>query len=362
MKKKLIIIFGIVILLTLIIILNLNQHGGYKKVELYEAKVGSIVSKVSASGEIKACKEVKIYSDILGRIKKLYVEAGNFVNSGDTLFSIHSDELEIALAHAKTRFDYANANFKRAETNFEQKKALYEKTLIPKSEYLEAETDLKLNLAKLEEAKIDVAQASSNLKKAYVLSPIAGKVIEVNVEEGELVFGTKTNIQTIPLTSIADLSAFFVDTKVNEADIVNIKPGQKTTIKLNALPRATLDGKVIGAHGRIQPQEGKEFKVRIGLLNPPSCLIPGISADVEIDIDATDSVIVIPLEAVVTKDDTEKVFIAKDNIANLISIKTGISDGINIEIKEGLNSGDKIIVGPFKVLRTLKDGDKVKKL
>jgi len=359
MKKRILVIFGIIAFFVIVIVLNLKEKGDYKKVEVRRAKIGEIISKVFAPGEITAEKEVKICSDIIGKVTKVYIKEGQDVEKEAPLFIIDPSRFEAEVEQKKATLSLVQANFKKARRYFEKEKKLFEKGLVSKEEFENSEIELEIAKAGLEEAKSMLKYASSNLNKTNITSPISGKVIDLNIEEGEIVItGTMNNPGTV-LAKVVDTENMIADVRVNEADIVNLRLNQPAKVFISAFPKRIFNGEVIETGGKILSlEEKKEFRVKIRIDNPPQGLRPGISCDVEIETAKIDSAIIIPIQALVKG---ENVFVARENIAKRIPVQTGISDGMNIEIKDGVKIGDEVIIGPFKTLRTLKDGDKVKK-
>ncbi|MEA3431728.1 MAG: efflux RND transporter periplasmic adaptor subunit, partial [candidate division WOR-3 bacterium] len=292
MKKRILIISGIIAFFVIVIVLNLREKGDYKRVEIQRAKVGEIVSSVFAPGEITAEKEVKICSDIIGKVTKVYIKEGQDVEKEALLFIIDPSSFEAEVEQKKASLNLAQANFKKARRYFEKEKKLFEKGLVSREEFENSEIELEIAKAGLEEAKSRLKYVISNLNKTNITSPISGKVIDLNIEEGEIVItGTMNNPGTV-LAKVVDTENMIADVRVNEADIVNIRLNQRAKIFISAFPKRNFDGEVIEIGGKIPSlEEKREFRIRVRIDNPPQALRPGISCDVEIETAKIDSAI-----------------------------------------------------------------------
>ena len=118
MKKRILVIFGIIAFFVIVIVLNLKEKGDYKKVEVRRAKIGEIISKVFAPGEITAEKEVKICSDIIGKVTKVYIKEGQDVEKEAPLFIIDPSRFEAEVEQKKATLSLVQANFKKARRYF----------------------------------------------------------------------------------------------------------------------------------------------------------------------------------------------------------------------------------------------------
>jgi HlyD family secretion protein len=208
------------------------------------------------------------------------------------------------------------------------------------------------------------------------------------------------NFSVTPLLTVADMSQINSEIKVDETDIADVQLGQKAKVKVDALGEIEIDGEVIekGASAvtrsgqattssSASTQEARDFLVKIKLLPTPEVrlkLRPGMSTTAVITTAVAEAVLVVPLQAIVPRElpkegadkdkpaateqpangkkkEVEGVFVfGKDGRAHFNKVETGIKGDQDIEIKNGVTEDDKIIIGPYKTLRTLKDGDPVK--
>ena len=329
---------------------------------------------------------------------------------------------DAALRSANAELDRARADYDRAKLDYTRAEKLYGDQLIPKSQFDQAKNAFEAAQATIDTDKARIAQAkatlaSSNerirqfeatlrrasdvLSKTEYVAPFDGIVTNLPVREGETVV---TGIQNSPgsmLMTVADMSVITAEVKVDETDIVNVKLGQPAEITIDAIPKKTFHGTVteIGNNAIIRStglstsqattgsEEAKDFKVVVTLTDPPANLRPGLSTTAKITTNTVKDAINIPIQALTVrqKGDLEKkpgsgsgtvqaaslddkkdkeeiqgVFVVKNGRAEFRKVDTGITGTTNIEVKNGLQPGDQIVTGSYKVLRTLRNGASVK--
>lgn len=355
-RKRILIGVGVVGILALIILLNISStEGGGMKVKTTKAKIGSIISKVSATGELRAQSQVDISAEVMGKVEKLYVKEGDWVEKGHLLCVLDQTRYKADLNLSKARFLQAEKSFKRTQ-------ALFQDSLVSQKTYEDAITELEIAKAQYEEAR-------DNLKKTEVRAPISGRIVKLNIEEGEtVVIGTMNNPGTVMMT-IADLSKMLAIVEVDETEIADIHPEEEAKIELDAFPDTAIKGKVerVGymplQSSSLSSERETNFEVRIEILGTSPLIRPGMTVSADIITAKKDSVLVIPIQAMGKREikgkKVESVFVAEDNTAKLKPIETGKSSETEIEIIKGIKSGEVVITGPYKVLAKLKDGDRV---
>ncbi len=354
--KRILIIIGGIIVVVLIIVLNLKQKGGGENVEIEIAKRGEVVSRVGADGELKAKSQVDISAETIGRIKAIYYKEGNYVKKGALL-------IELDDTQAKANHQLAEVRLKQAEQVFNRTKSLYEKGLISKENFENAQLNY-------ESAKASYEQALDAYKKTKIYTPISGKLMKVNIEEGETaVMGTLNYAGTV-LATIADMSAMIAVVKIDETEVPQVKSGQEAEVTADALPDSVFKGVVtkvglmpITSIATATTEKITDFEVEIELKDFSESLRPGMNVKAEIITSKKSDVLVVPIQAVgkrkVKDKTTESVFVVQKRKAILKEIQTGISSDTEMEIISGINEGDTVIIGPYRVLSKLKDGARV---
>lgn len=240
-----------------------------------------------------------------------------------------------------------------------------------------AEKNLVVLQHNLEAAEAEIARAEDNLAYTTIVSPIDGVVTRLDSEVGELAIVGTTNTPGTTIMEVADLSRMVLKAEVDEADVGGIREGQKAKVRVQAYPDRVFDGTVtqIALTATQEPGQAqtKYFEVEVLLDTGGERIYSGLSADVDIEVQEHKGVLKVPSQAVLgrTIDDlppeiqkhelvdrgksiTAVVYLAQDGKAVVTPVKIGASDGAYTVIEAGLNEGDPVIVGPFKVLEGLR--------
>ena len=397
-RNKIIIILAVIAVIVIFVLANLLRSGEKSfKVEVEKVKKGDITSIVTASGKIQAKRNVKISAYIVSKIIDLSVKDGDAVKKGQLLVQLDPTRYKAEVEQAEAQMRMAGANLEQAKLVYDRQKQLFEKNLTSQEQFDNAKTSYHAAQAQYDQSKAALAQAQDDLSKTTITAPMDGVITELNAEVGEIVMiGTMNNPGTVIMT-ISDLSEIEAEVEVDETDVANLELGQEAKISIDAYPDTNFKGKVteIGNTGRISGYGTQEqvtnFLVKVLLLDEVKGIKPGMSASVDITTDSRKGVLNVPIAAVVLraeKEDTlktkkgeksssnpdslkatdekkkkkekEGVFVVEKDQAKFEPVKTGISDQQNIEIVSGIKENDQIITGSYKILRNLKDGDKVK--
>lgn len=353
--KKILMVVGVVIVIAVIILLNVKSGGGGQEVEIEQAAYGSITSTVEATGTLEAKAQVNISAQTIGRVKKIFVKEGDLVKKGALLIRLDDEQASANLTLAKARFEQAELLFDRA-------KSLLDKTLISQEDFETTRTNYAV-------AKAQYLQAQDNWDKTEIGAPISGKVMKLNIEEGETVLlGTMNNPGTVLLT-IADMSKMIAIVKVDETDVPNIKPSMVAKVSADALPDTSFNGIVtevglMPIANVLSTETAINFEVELELSDFSSELRPGMTIKAAIITAEKDSVLKVPVQAVGKRKlkgrEVNSVLVFKNGKAVLRQIETGTSSDTDIEIKSGVTAGDQVITGPYRIVSKLKDGARVK--
>jgi HlyD family secretion protein len=402
-KKKIIIILGAVIVVAIIIVTNVLKSGEKTyQVQVEKVERSDLTSVVTANGRIVPKTDVQISAYIPAKITKLPVEEGDVVTRGQLLVQLDDTEYRAAVNRSRAELTSAGASMEQAQLVFNRQKELFGKKLSSEEQYDMARTDLDLAKARHQQATASLDQAKYNLSKTTMTSPMDGIVTSLNAEVGEIVMvGTMNNPGTVIMT-VSDMSEIETEVEVDETDIAQVALGQETEISVDAYPDTTFEGRVteIGHTARISglgtQDQVTNFLVKVMLIDEVPSIRPGMSASVDITTDSRTDVLSVPIQAVVMreeKNDTltsegeekegavastdsgsvkgekkdkkekkevEGIFLVTDGRAEFVLVATGIADQQNIEIVSGIDEDDQVVTGSYKILRTLKDGDKVK--
>jgi len=236
--------------------------------------------------------------------------------------------------------------------------------------------DLRSLQESLAQARAALDQSEELLSKTRIKSPIDGVVIQMDVKVGETVIAGTTNIPGSTMMVIADPSETLTEVQVDEADIAQVREGQEADIFAAAYPDTPLSGTVqsIASVARQAPgQASLSFLVKILLDEQDSTTIrPGMSVRADIYTQSSEETLAIPVQAVLYDEDAGEddegkeeqtyVFVMQDGKAVRKDVEVGISSDSDQEITAGLEEGDIVISGPFRVLRHLNDGEEVEEI
>ena len=396
------------------------------------ATTRGITSRVMAQGKVKARAQVDVSSEVAGRVARVDVIVGDVVAVGDPLFSLDGEQLRnaveqlsAAIAGAEAVLARADVGVKESERALARDRTLAEKGVLADDALKLSESRLAGTVADQQQAKanvqrtrIDLNRARDALGRARVTAPQAGTVVAVGVEVGRIV-SSSTGLSASPDATlglglsgpgapviIADLTELVVKLDVDELDISRVRPGQIAIVRAQGIKDVEFEGVVesVGllgkdAMGAVQfavdvkitgsraagagSVKGVVGTAAVGVVEgaaavvaaPQDLLRPGMSAQAEIEVEHLDSVIVVPLAAVLEAskgddgDKPDRVFVVQgvaraDGKEGALTVgergvKLGASEGEGIAILSGLKDGERVVEGPYRALKDLKEGDSV---
>lgn len=323
-----------------------------------EAAIQDVTTSVTATGTIEPVTSVDVGTQVSGIVSKLYVDYNSVVKAGDIIAELDRTNLMSELSSAQANLKSAQSEFDYQKTNYERFKALYDKGLISANDYEQA----RLSFIKAEQTvthqKESVKKAQTNLGYATITSPIDGVVLKKEVEEGQTV---ASSFNTPTLFTIArDLTDMRVIADVDEADIGEVKEGQRVSFTVDAFPNDTFEGAVTQV--RQQPTTESNvvtYQVVISAPNQDLKLKPGLTANVNIYTLEMPGVLAIPTKALRFKpseamlnegetitdvDSHVKVWTKEGPNLKAIAIQTGVTNGTLTQVTNGLTAGTKVIV------------------
>ena len=392
-KRTLLIIAGIVVLVAVVTGMALKGRGGKVPV-VQTAKVSrsKIVQRVSATGKIQPKTKVEISADVSGKIEKLPVVEGQWVNKGTLLVGLARERYLAAVESAVAAVSAAEANATlvsenktRTENEYKRSKQMVATGLESQSSFEAKQAEFQVEVARYKSAQDQVAQSRAALKQARddlskttIYAPMSGTVSALNKEQGEIALGSQ--FQKDVILTVADLTAMEAEVNVDENDIMSIALGQEADIEVDALPGQPLKGVVseIGSsavsQGAGTTEQKTEFEIKIAILNPPKTLRPGMTASANITTKVNDNALSVPLQAVAArsvdqlamkgekrKDAEGKYQADKDGFVEVVfcvengkavakQVKTGIQGEDLIEVLNGLKEGDEIVTGSYRAI------------
>ena len=387
--KRILIAALVLGLLGVVVFASLRGSRGPKGTKVYveEVKRQDIGRVVKASGEIDPREKVNISAHVVGKIERLYVEEGDLVRKGQPFLDLEResytaarDQWSAQLRKAHTEVRQADVALADARNKLGRARRLNQEGILSAeqleaAELAQANAELRLEDAResVRQAQANLAEAQDDLRKTTIYSPLSGRVIKLNAEEGEVVVSGTMNNPASVIGEIADLSVILANVDVDETEVVLVKPGQTARILVDALPEKEYHGRVaeVGNKGfsRANQPDVTFFDVEILLEDPDEDLRPGMSVRAEINTAVHAKALVVPIQAVVERDlknretgateEADVVYVVENGKAAQRVVKTGISDETRVEVVSGVQDKDKVVSGPYRSLRDLDDGDRV---
>ncbi len=390
-KKKVLITVGILLLIVLIVVGNLLKRDQGILVSTEKVTRGTVQQKVTGSGQIKPALEVKVSAQVAGKIIRLHVKEGDRVKKGQLLVELDEEKYRASVERAQSQLLAAKANEKKAHSELMRTKELFKRNLVSQADLEAAEANYEAAMSNRLQAEAALKEAQDALDKTRLYATIDGVVTRVNKEEGEMTLGAQ--FQEDVILVVSDLSVMEAVVEIDENDVVNVELGDSAIVEVDAFPDTTFRGVVTEiAHSAITKGLGTteqvtNFEVTVTIDRPDPRFRPGMSTTVDILTKRLDNVIKVPIQAVTvrskkeieeqadsksdndedvekTKEDEELqevVFVVQDGKAVIKPVKLGISDDTHYAVLDGLEEGEEVITGPFRVLtKTLKNGQTVR--
>ncbi|WP_234572103.1 efflux RND transporter periplasmic adaptor subunit [Rhodohalobacter sp. 614A] len=353
-----------------------------------------------------------------------FVRAGDLlVRIKPDIYQAQIDNLNANLLTQQSRMEQARANMLQAEVEYEQNKQLYDQDLISDLEYKQSLNNFEAQKAnfkaaeyQIESARAQLRQAEEELEQTVIRAPQDGTITQLAVEQGERVLG-QSQMAGTEMMSVARLEQMEIEVDVNENDIVNVSLSDTASIEVDAYPNRSFEGVVteIANSAEVTDQGSAEqitnYKVKIRITTPHNLdqssadflainvsenpeqnfvpnFKPGMSATVDVKTNTVYNVVAVPIQSVTVRDfatDTtttetdassirnesenrlgsqedfrKVVFVNEEGTAKRVEVETGISDNTFMQIMSGLDAGQEVVTGSYRVLsRELQDGDKI---
>jgi len=355
--KRILRILGIIILVGIFGGTIYFLYTKSKKVpEVFETKnpfVTNVIRKTVATGSVVPRKEIDIVPQVSGIIDQLYIVAGDFVKKDQVIARIKIIPDMVNLNNAENRMNRAKLNYDNAKIDYDRQQKLYDDKVISYDEYKTAKVNFdgakeEMNSAdnNLDLIKNGVTKQAQTATNTLVRSTVNGMVLDVPIKEGNSVIQSNTFNNGTTICTVADMKDMIFKGKVDETEVGKIKEGMPIELEIGAIEKDKF-----GAILEYIAPKGKEengaiqFEIKANVVLKENQFIrAGYSANANIVLEKKDSVLVIPEGLLKFEKDSSYVEIetAKPQEFEKRMVKTGISDGINIEIKKGLTKADKV--------------------
>jgi HlyD family secretion protein len=361
MRKGLIGVGLVVVAAGLSVGLYSRAHGKDEKAfKTVEVVRGPVTEKALAVGAIRPKREVAVKSKISGIVKRSYREVGDRVKAGDALFEILPDPTPLELTEARREAEIARNTYEQARKKHDRTEALRRQGIVSGQDFDQSERDvqdaqIRLNLANEKLALVEkgrVHSARLNVE-SVIRAPIDGTVLELLVNEGDPVVPLTSYQAGTALLTLADMSTLVFKGTVDEIDVGKLRDGLPARLKIGALPEAKVDGRVYKIAPKSKTAEGATlFDVELELLPSEGTLLrAGYSANADVVVREKSGVLLLPERLVTFKDGQASVEVpaaAPDAEPIRKQVKVGLSDGLNVEIAEGLAEKDLVVERPPK--------------
>lgn len=357
------IVFGVAIVVGVVAIWQFNTRKTPVDVIVRVVDVGTVESTVTntRAGTVKACRRARLAPSAGGQVAKLMVKEGDRVKENQILIRLWNEDFEAQVRLAENEQRAAQGNIREACVMADVAQRDANRALALQEQKLTAEqnVDQAVSGAQARRAGCDAAQsrasvsesrvaaARANLERTLVRAPFAGRVAEVNGEEGEYVTPSPPGIPTPPAVDLIDDSCLYIQAPMDEVDAPRILPGMEARITLDAFPKETFLGAVRRIAPYVQEAEKQARTVDVEAVfmdeHQYAKLLPGYSADVEIILEARHDLIRVPTEAVL-ENGRVLVLRPEDNVLEERKVEVGMANWKYTEVKSGVRKGEQIVL------------------
>ncbi len=326
------------------------------KYEATTVKRGSLQNSVTATGTVEPVTQVEVGTQVSGIVSHLYADYNSVVKKGQLIAELDKTNLLNDLASKKSNLAVSKTEYEYQQKNYERTKTLYDKQLVSESDYETAYYNYNKAKNNYDIAKIQLATSETNLSYATIYSPIDGVVLSRAVEEGQTV---NAGMNTPTLFNIAaDLTDMRVIADVDEADIGDVRDGQRVSFTVDAYPTVVFEGSVRQVRQEATTTSNVvTYEVVISAPNPDLKLKPGMTANITIYTLERDGVLLVPTKALKFTpsdggDDTiidctaqRKLWLLEPGTVRAVAVEIGEAAGSQTEIVSGVDEGALVATG-----------------
>ncbi len=293
------------------------------QVSIEEVQPGLIRDVLILPAETEAWEDVRVPSDMVGKVEWIGPEEGDEVKKGELIAKVDVSSLKAALDQAQAAFDLADQVYRR-------RLELYSKKLIAKEELDRSRTEQSVAEGDLKRAKVEH-------RRGFIHAPVSGVVNHLFVDQGEFIGRGE------PLADIVNVERIKVNVDVPEMDVRFLKQGQDALVRIDAFPEARIPGKVDFVAYKADPAT-KTFHVRVIIPNPGRRIRPGMIARAVFLRRVIPEAVTAPIFALVDKSGERIVYVEEDGVVHARSVSIGVIERDRVQITEGLEPGDHLIV------------------
>jgi len=318
-------------------------------VPVVKAVVGDLESSLEISGTLTPRTRVAVKPRLPGTLEQILVDIGDAVTEGQTIATLDRREIDAqadaaiaAVAVAKAALDTAEASLASAVLEHDRAKNLFDKGALPRQRLDAADTAHRASLAQRELATANLAQANAALrrareiqKNATITSPVTGFVVERNYDAGAMP-------GDLPVVVVADLRQMRLEAGVSELEAGRLRVGMKARVAVQAKPGETFFGQLAAIAPEVD-ERNRHFKIEVRVPNDGRTLLSGMYATARIVEATAGNAVLVPKEAVTTKDGKRIVQKVTGDTVAAVEVMEGLADGARVQIKSGLAAGDVVL-------------------
>ena len=369
MKKilKIVVIVGIAV--SLLFVLKYFKDANASEIIDYETEkpfYTSIVKEVIATGKLNPEDEIELKPQVSGIIDKILVEEGDVVKRGDLIARIRVVPNEQAVISANSRINSARLSYNNAKTLFDRSKKLFEKGVISKQDFENSELSMEQSKEGLTQSQNDYkiikkgTLTGGSAANTNILAQISGTILEIPVREGDQVIESNNFNAGTTIATVADMTIMIFEGQVDETEVSKIEEGSEIKVILGALEEEEFNAKLtFVAPKGIELAGAVQFVIKANVNIPQNINVrAGYSANAIIKTGNKENILCIKESLLQFNRITDKPFVEiqqEDGSYKIKNVEIGISDGINVEILEGVTENDKI-----KVWNIITDDDEKK--
>ena len=357
MKKSIKIVFIVIAIILFAWVLKYFYDANNSAPESFSTEIPfytSISTKIVATGSLNPEEEIELKPQITGIVDAILVEEGDMVTKGDLIAKIRVVPNEQSLVSANSRLNSSKLSYDNANILYKRNKVLFDKGVISKQDFENSELSFNQAQETLAQAKNDYqiikkgSISGGNSANTNIMAQITGTVLEIPVRVGDQVIQSNNFNAGTSIATIANMSNMIFEGTVDESEVGKLKEGEAIDVVIGALEEKKLPAKLtfISPKGISDAAGAVQFTIKADVqVEVTANIRAGYSANAEIDIASKDSIFSIKESLVRFDRITEKPYVEiqqADNSFKKQDVKLGLSDGINVEIVDGVNEGDKI--------------------
>jgi RND family efflux transporter MFP subunit len=329
-----------------------NQNSPGTSVEIFTAMQSDISQQIKSYGNIRAQEIIEVTPQVSNRVTEIHADLGDTVQQGDLLAKIYDAQYRDQYQQAKSSLEQSRASYVRDSLQFQRQRELYQKDLISGTEYEDAQATFENSKAQLQSSRANLTESRENLNNTEIISPAYGVVLNRNISEGDIASTGEVAFE------IANLIGYQVRVYLPLEEWRNVEIGQPVNFRVSNQSDISSKGRVTQISPRLDPTTGLG-EVVISLTQDGQAVYQGVLVEAIINVETHNNAVVIPRSALIENVQTliepesntiqlersYSVFVVKnDTLAVQKELKLGIEQGDRIEILEGVEPGDQVII------------------